>query len=28
VTNTGVEILTLRPSEAERWDGFKAAHGR
>ena len=28
VTNTGFEILTLRPSEAERWDKFKAAHGR
>lgn len=24
VTNTGVEILTLRPSENERWDSFKS----
>ena len=28
VTNTGVEILTLRPSENERWNLFKSSHPR
>jgi methionyl aminopeptidase len=28
VTNTGVEILTLRPSENERWNLFKSAQTR
>lgn len=26
VTNTGVEILTLRPGENERWNLFNSAH--
>lgn len=28
VTNTGVEILTLRPGENERWNFFNSAHAR